>query len=104
YLRRTILLPIQRIINSMKKIQGDNLHIRIEPYPTSFEFQMVNDTFNHMMEQIEDLKIDVYEEQLGKQREELQRLQLQMNPHFYLNSLNMLYSLARVNKNELVQE
>jgi two-component system sensor histidine kinase YesM len=104
YLRRTILIPLQRIVSSMKKIQGDNLKVRIAPYPTSLEFQLVNNTFNRMMEQIEDLKINVYEEQLGKQREELQRLQLQMNPHFFMNSLNMLYSLGKVNKMDLVME
>src|SRR5690606_22194069 len=42
--------------------------------------------------------------QINKQREELQRLQLQVNPHFYLNSLNIVYNLAKVKNYNLIME
>ena len=74
------------------------------PFPTSDEFRMVNHTFNGMMEQIQELRIHVYEEQLNKQKAELQHLQLQINPHFFMNSLNIIYNLALVKNYALIQE
>lgn len=104
YLRRTILVPLQRIVSTMKKVENVDLSARIEPYPTSLEFHLVNETFNRMIDQIEDLKINVYEEKLSKQREELHRLQLQINPHFFMNALNMLHSLAKARQTDVVME
>lgn len=60
--------------------------------------------FNRMADQIKKLKIDVYEEQLNKQRAELKHLQLQINPHFFLNSLNIIYSFTFTGQYDLIQK
>ncbi|WP_261302063.1 sensor histidine kinase [Paenibacillus andongensis] len=103
FLRRTIMLPLYRLISAMKRIRSGQLEARIDTFPTSDEFIIVNETFNNMMSQIQELRINVYEEQLSKQNEELQRLQLQINPHFFMNSLNVLYNLAKVKNFELIK-
>ncbi|WP_337102591.1 sensor histidine kinase [Paenibacillus sp. YIM B09110] len=103
-LRKLVLRPLNRIMTAMRRIGDGNMNVRIEPFPTSDEFQMVNMTFNGMMEQIQELRIHVYEEQLSKQKAELQHLQLQINPHFFMNSLNIVYNLALVKNFELIQE
>lgn len=94
-LRRTLLLPLNRLLKVMNRIQQGHLDTQIKDYSTSLEFQAVNDTFNNMMDQIKHLRISVYEEQLNKQKAELQHLQLQIRPHFFINTLNMMYMLAR---------
>ncbi|QUL53459.1 histidine kinase [Paenibacillus tritici] len=104
FLFRILLMPLKRLIIVMKRINKGLVHTRIEDYQTSDEFILVNQTFNTMMSEIESLKINVYEEQLNKQKAELQHLQLQINPHFFLNSLNILYNLAQVKNYELIQE
>lgn len=81
-----------------------NLDTQIKQFPTSIEFLTVNDTFNNMMEQIKNLRINVYEEQLNKQKAELQHLQLQIKPHFYINTLNLLHTLARTKQMKLLEE
>ncbi len=96
FLRKTLLVPINRLLQTMNRIRQGNLDMQIKQYPTSQEFQIVNDTFNHMMTEIKDLRISVYEEQLNKQRSELQHLQLQIKPHFFINTLNMMHTLARM--------
>lgn len=102
--RRQVLSPLHRILYAMKRVREGNLEVRIKPLPSAEEFQLVNDTFNMMVADIQKLRIEVYEEQLSKQKAELQHLQLQINPHFFLNSLNIMYSLAQVKNYGLIQE
>ncbi len=103
-MQRTVLYPLNRILAALKFTRDGLIEYRIENVKTSYEFQRVNEAFNQMMSQIHKLRIDVYEEQLGKQRAELKLLQLQLNPHFLLNSLNIMHSLAFMRRYELIQE
>jgi Predicted signal transduction protein with a C-terminal ATPase domain len=103
-MRKTFLIPLNQVLTAMKKVRAGQLDSRVEMGVTSNEFIMLGHSFNSMMDEIQTLRINVYEEQLNKQREELQRLQLQVKPHFFLNSLNIIYNLAKVRNFELVQE
>ncbi|WP_052350609.1 sensor histidine kinase [Paenibacillus gorillae] len=103
-LRKVLLLPLWRIVSAMRRTGDGNFNFRMETGSAADEFRLVNETFNRMVSQIEELKIHVYEEQLSKQRVELKQLQLQINPHFFMNTLNILYTLAQHKRFELIQE
>jgi len=103
-LRRVVLAPINRIVVEMRKLKQGFLGARISHLPTSNEFELMNETFNTMASDIQQLKIDIYEEQLNSQKAELKHLQLQINPHFFLNSLNIVYYLARDRNYSLIQD
>jgi two-component system sensor histidine kinase YesM len=104
FLRHIILLPINRIVTVMRRVRDGNLDHRVERHPVSFEFELMNEVFNSMVSQIKALKITVYEEQLLIQKAELKHLQLQINPHFFLNSLNTIYNFAQFRNYQLIQE
>lgn len=104
FMRRILLRPINRLLNAMRKIRNGHIEARIELAPTSNEFQLMNETFNSMVSQIEKLKIDIYEEQLLSKKAELKHLQLQINPHFYLNSLNAFYYLSEDGNTEVIKD
>ncbi|MFC4302179.1 histidine kinase [Cohnella boryungensis] len=105
YLRKIILRPINRFISAMKRFRNGNWDTQVAPDPSlSQEFELMTGTFNSMVTQIQDLKINVYEEQLNLKRAELKHLQLQINPHFFLNSLNILFHLAQSKQYELIKE
>lgn len=54
--------------------------------------------FNAMADQLDHLKIQVYEQELEKQEIEAINLRLQVNPHFILNCLNTIFSLIQNRK------
>ncbi|MFC4306048.1 histidine kinase [Cohnella boryungensis] len=102
---KAILVPLNRVLLAMKKVRSGDWSNRVDlTRGGSEEFRILGESFNSMMTEIETLRVNVYEEQLNKQKEELQRLQLQVNPHFFLNSLNIVYNLAKVKNNELTME
>jgi len=103
-IRQSILVPLNRVLHAMKKVRNGDWSHRVDLPKSSEEFKLLGDSFNAMMTEIDRLRVNVYEEQLNKQREELQRLQLQVNPHFFLNALNIVYNLAKVKNFELIMQ
>lgn len=103
-LRRVLLYPLWNIYTSMRCVHQGDLDVRIADFATSSEFKTIYQTFNEMMDEIKQLRINIYEEKLDKQRAELKHLQLQVNPHFFLNSLNIIYNLAQSKKYNSIME
>lgn len=104
YMKRSLLNPLKRILQAMGRIRGGDWSIRVDLTGQAEEFKTLGYSFNTMMDEIQRLRVNVFEEQLNKQREELQRLQLQVNPHFFLNALNIIYNLAKVRNYSLIME
>ena len=91
-----IIKPISHMVESMQQLGAGNLDIRMKEKSRIQEYCMLENTFNDMSGEIKKLKIENYETQIKKQKAELQYLQLQVSPHFYLNALNIIYSLAQI--------
>ena len=104
FLRKAFVKPLGRLVHTMNQIQNGSLDARMNVRFAASEFGQVNDTFNGMISQIQDLKIDAYEKELARQRAELQYLHFQIKPHFFLNSLKILFGLAERGKTGVIQE
>jgi len=104
FLQRFMFRPLVNFISGMRKLGRGQFNVRLPAYPDGSEFAIMAMTFNQMAQQIEELKIDVYEEQLRVQRAEYKHLQVQINPHFYMNSLNIIYNLAALKDYRSVQK
>lgn len=103
FMSKMLFQPLHELMLGMKKISLGMLDVRLKTNK-SLEFDFLGNTFNTMAEQIKTLKIDVYEEQLRVKQGELKQLQGQINPHFYMNSLNIIYNLAALNDTESVKK
>ncbi|MGN6715358.1 sensor histidine kinase [Anaerocolumna jejuensis] len=103
-MRNWIIKPMDLLIRAMKSLGSGNLEVRLKSNKVCDEYIILNNTFDTMSEQIKSLKIDIYEEKEQRQKAELQYLKLQVNPHFYINCLNVIHNLSLMEKNNLVQE
>ncbi|SEB49025.1 histidine kinase [Paenibacillus sp. GP183] len=102
-LRQVLLKPMKTLIQGMNRIMRGDLNTRLNENHSS-EFAFLMGTFNNMVTQISKLKIDVYEEKIRTQDAEFGLLQVQIRPHFYLNSLNIIHSLAAIKEYALIQK
>lgn len=64
------------------------------------ELAVLYNQFNLMMQKIQTLLNDIYEEQNAKQKMEVRLLQSQINPHFLYNTLNTIKSLIELDMND----
>ncbi|KIL36470.1 hypothetical protein SD71_07650 [Cohnella kolymensis] len=103
FLQRSIVTPIHALIKGMRKIRSGDLTVRMDDNRL-LEFNSIKETFNGMAEQIEHLKIDIYEEHIRTQKAELKHLQAQIHPHFFMNSLNIVYHLAQIRNYDIIQK
>ncbi|MEK0317460.1 sensor histidine kinase [Cohnella sp. 56] len=101
--RKIIYRPILQLLVAIRRTKDGDRDIKLPGSPV-LEFDIINHTFNDMVEEIKDLKIDVYEERLNVQKAEFKHLQTQINPHFFLNTMNIIFQLADMKRYELVKK
>ncbi|MHA6529873.1 sensor histidine kinase [Paenibacillus sp. BAC0078] len=103
FLQKIFFRPMGLLIQGMRKIGRGQFGVRLNE-SNSTEFAFLISTFNDMAQQIEHLKISVYEEKIRVQQEEFKHLQVQINPHFYMNCLNIIYNLGALKDYKSVQK
>lgn len=101
---RFILRPIDSIVQEMRRLRTGDFQARIQEESPIQEYQVMGSTFNQMSQEIKNLKIENYEHQIQVNKAQMQYLQLQVTPHFYLNALNIIYSLAQVKDCAKIQQ
>lgn len=94
-MRDWIVRPVGKLVNAMERIEQGDVEFRIEQGKAGTEFDRINRHFNRMMDEVSELKINVYEEQLKSQTIKMGFLSQQIQPHFILNALNILYSYEK---------
>lgn len=105
YAMRSLFVdPMSRLVHAIQQIRDGNLGTQIDEQAVSREFNAVTHSFNEMSAEIKELKISVYEQKLKQQQIYMEYLKQQITPHFYINCLNTIYSMAGLGKNDLVRQ
>lgn len=89
---RIVVRPIRLLENAMNRIRSGDISYRITEESAYLEYQLLNETFNSTLDELQRLKIDLYEQEIEMQNTRINNLQLQIKPHFLINSLNMVYN------------
>ena len=92
YIHRQVNEPLRRLERAIRHIEAGDLGYRIKTGKEGREFEQINRSFNDMMEQVQELKIGVYEKELERKDIKMRYLSQQIQPHFILNAMNILYS------------
>lgn len=103
-LNRSYFRPMNRLMDTMERIKSGDFNAKMEENYRISEFQQFSTTFNEMVDEIKNLKIESYEKELERQQAQLFLLQSQTKPHFYLNCLKSIYALAQEKKFETIQQ
>lgn len=90
-----VLTPVKELTQVIEEIASGNIEHRLQnPSGTSLEFEKIETEFNHMMDQLKDMQIQIYQQELEQNETKLRYLSQQIQPHFILNSLNTLYTYS----------
>lgn len=93
-MKKWVLSPLNELNYAHHELEIGNEEYRIEKDGNSLEFLEAYRSFNEMADNIYSLKLENMEKKLAAQQLALDNLQLQIRPHFLLNTFNLIYSLA----------
>ena len=93
------MVILHKLVEKMKSASAGKLNISAS-YSSNDELAVLYNQFNLMMQKIQTLLNDIYEEQNAKQKMEVRLLQSQINPHFLYNTLNTIKSLIELDMND----
>lgn len=96
--------PFFRINQALREIADGDLTIRLEKNSRLKEISALEYSINHLLDVINSLKIDVYENKLQQRNVTCQYLKIRLKTHFYLNCLSIIHALARVKNTKLIKE
>lgn len=103
-LRRFVGNPLKTLNHANSQLQEGNEDYRILEHGNSQEFHDAYESFNRMACAQQQLHREIMEKELSNKQLVIDFLQLQIRPHFLLNSFNVLYTLIQQMQKELAQE
>lgn len=99
YFSKRFTKPIQEIKEAMTEFDGTNFERTIELH-TNTELDEIGRSYNEMVSNIKQLLQEIKDQERELRTAELNMLISQINPHFLYNTLDTIYMLARINREE----
>ncbi|QNK58320.1 sensor histidine kinase [Paenibacillus sp. PAMC21692] len=102
--------PLRQLKKLMEQVEQGNLDVRADVVPGRDEIQLLSHSYNRMtsrlhslIETVSRMKVNEMNILLGQKEAMIRALQNQINPHLLYNTLEIINSLAYVEKNERIQ-
>ena len=102
-LARSISNPILKLVEDMQKFSKGDFTVQVSVRYHD-EIGVLRSNFNQLVNDINHLISDIYNEKMLKQQAQLRMLQMQINPHFLYNTLDTINWLAQSHGAEDVAE
>ena len=94
YMQKEILTPIKNLSQVSQKLHGGDFSARAEYRSNSYEMDEVKDTYNNMVQTILQMRVEQYEHELAMKDVQLKYMHMQLKPHYFLNALSTINSMA----------
>ncbi len=92
---RMIHRPLKSLLFAFRQVEIGNLRVHLQDN-LSNEFNYLYIRFNDMVNHLNVLVHEVYEQKYRARSSELKQLQAQINPHFLYNSFFIIYRMAKI--------
>lgn len=102
-LSQSISKPILKLVEDMQKFSKGDFSVQVSVLYND-EIGVLRRNFNELVNDINHLITDIYNEKTLKQQAQLRMLQMQINPHFLYNTLDTINWLAQSHGAEDVAE
>lgn len=99
WLSDLIRYPARQILKSMELVK-QNIYEPVEPVETNLEMNILQDGYNHMVEETKELLDETVRIQKQKRKYELDVLQAQIRPHFLYNTFDAISALALMERSQ----
>lgn len=96
---RSVLRPLENFQIALKNISAEDSILHMESPPLR-ELEPADQQLKNLVSQLQKMRISVYEEELERKKFEITFLQHQIRPHFYLNCLATIDSMAQLGEIE----
>lgn len=101
---RRVFFPLEKLRLAMERYSEGEMDTRLKVLNNGSQIDLLYKTYNNMADQIQNLKIQVYEKELERQRINSHFLKVQIQPHFYTNILNLIYGMAQMKDFRSIQQ
>lgn len=101
YVSSNISKPIKEIADVMDNFGQESLDSVIE-IKTNTELDLIGNAYNIMVSNIRKLVNTIRKKEKEMRKLEMESLMYQINPHFLYNTLDNIYMLARINKQDKI--
>lgn len=101
YVTRSLTEPLEKLMETIGRIRSGETTLRVA-YQAEDEIGRLGTEFNTMLDEIESLIGQQYEDKLLVNKAEYKALQAQINPHFLYNTLDTMSSIASLRNCETV--
>lgn len=95
YMYRKVIRPIQNFSDALSNLNEQDELINLQSSNIR-ELEQTSNQFKNLIREITRLKINIYEQELEQKRFQITFLQNQIRPHFYLNCLTTIGSMAQL--------
>lgn len=90
---RRLMVPLQKFVQGITDLEEEQ-QLNENGDNNILELEAVSDRFRGLIRKIQSLKIAIYEKELNEQKAELEYMQEQIRPHFFLNCLSLIHGIA----------